>query len=297
MGNKTANKRLLFVGGDIRQLRAANRVAKHGFDVSALGFDDCSFGFESICLLDDKDEYEWNFDGIILPLPYSYDGEYINAPMSKKKIKLENIFKNLAPDGFVLAGKCDKTLKTISQKSGLELTDYFEREELQILNAIPTAEGAVQIAMEEVPYTLHSSKCLIIGNGRIGKILSNMLLGLGADVTVAARKPKDRIWAYAYGCKSASTEDLYEIIGSFDIIFNTAPSMILDHELLSATRRDTLIIDLASKPGGTDFDSARKMGIKVIWALSLPGKVAPQTAGDIIGRTILNILDELEAKK
>ena len=166
---------------------------------------------------------------------------------------------------------------------------------MQVLNAIPTAEGAIQIAMEEVKHTIHASKCLVLGNGRIGKILAKMLAGLGADVTVAARKNADRAMAMAFGLKSTSFCNLYEEIGDFDIIFNTVPSLILDADLIKKTSRNTLIIDLASRPGGVDFESARKIGTKVIWALSLPGKVAPYTAGDIIGKTILNILDELEA--
>lgn len=70
--------------------------------------------------------------------------------------------------------------------------------------------------------------------------------------------------------------------------------MILDQEHLLALSDHALIIDLASNPGGVDFDAASAMGRRVIHALSLPGKVAPITAGDMIKDTICNILEEQE---
>ena len=68
--------------------------------------------------------------------------------------------------------------------------------------------------------------------------------------------------------------------------------MIINGSMLRQLREDCLIIDLASKPGGVDFESAKRLGRNVIWALSLPGKTAPLTAGNIIRDTINNILNE-----
>ncbi|MBE5041241.1 hypothetical protein [Ructibacterium gallinarum] len=90
-----------------------------------------------------------------------------------------------------------------------------------------------------------------------------------------------------------SISSLPSYMERFNIIFNTIPAMILDFKLLSKVQENSLIIDLASRPGGVDFETARNLGRKVIWALSLPGKVAPDTAGDIMKETIVNILEEL----
>lgn len=298
MEESKAVYKVLFVGGDDRQLRAANRVAENGTQISVLGFskENTNKMPDSVSLIENIDDNKFDYTAVVLPLPYSSDGVNINAPQIKQKLPVEELLKKLPPKSCVLAGKCDSLLRKLAASRNITLIDYFDREDLQILNAVPTAEGAIQIAMQELPFTLHSSKCLIIGNGRIGKILAKMLHGIGTEVTVAARKRKDIVQAFAYGYKSISTGELYDVVGGFDVIFNTAPSLILDFDLLSRTRRDSLVIDLASKPGGVDFETARKMGIKVIWALSLPGKVAPHTAGDIIGRTIISILNELEAK-
>lgn len=139
--------------------------------------------------------------------------------------------------------------------------------------AIPTAEGAIEIAMSETPITLHLSRCLVLGYGRIGKILSKMLAGIGAKVTVEARKFADLALIEGHGYEAIHMNDLKENIGGFDVIFNTIPSMVLDEDTLKKIRKDTLVIDLASKPGGVDFEAAKQLGIRVIWALSLPGKV------------------------
>ena len=123
-----------------------------------------------------------------------------------------------------------------------------------------------------------------------------MLAGIGADVYVEARKFADLAWIDAYGYKGIHLSGLAEHIGSFDVIFNTIPTRILDEKLLGRVSPETLIVDLASKPGGVDLAAAQRLGVNVIWALSLPGKVAPKTAGNIIKDTILNMIHEMEVR-
>ncbi len=161
-------------------------------------------------------------------------------------------------------------------------------------NAVPTAEGAIKIAIEETPFSLHGSKCLVLGYGRVGKILARMLQGIGANVWVEARKYADLAMIEGHGYEPLSLNEVKNYIDEFDVIFNTVPSLILDETMLRGVRSDTLIIDLASKPGGVDFNAAKLTGIRVIWALSLPGKISPVTSGMIIKDTIMNIINELE---
>ena len=98
--------------------------------------------------------------------------------------------------------------------------------------------------------------------------------------------------AEVYGCRSIHTKDLKEYIDRYSIIINTAPAVLLDAETLERANRSSLVIDLASKPGGVDFETAAALGIRAVWLLSLPGKIAPLTAGETIGKTISNILAE-----
>ena len=160
-------------------------------------------------------------------------------------------------------------------------------------NTIPTAEGAIEIAIAETPITIHGSKSLVLGYGKIGKILAKDLFGLGAETFAMARKHADLAMIEGHGYEPLPLSSLKNRIHEFDIIFNTVPALILDDDILSNVRRDALVIDLASKPGGVDFDAAGRHGLKVIWALSLPGKIAPITSGAIIKDTIMNIISEL----
>jgi len=147
--------------------------------------------------------------------------------------------------------------------------------------------------MEELPYTLHNCKCLVTGYGRIGKILAHRLYGMGAIVSCSARQHKDIAWIKAYGYDAKNTKDLKDYIHEYTAIFNTIPGKIFTRDVLRDVRNDAIIIDLASKPGGVDFEAAKELGINVIWALSLPGKVAPATAGKILKDTIVNIINEM----
>lgn len=182
-------------------------------------------------------------------------------------------------------------MRTEIENRGLTISDYLHREEFAIYNAVPTAEGAIQLAMEELPVTINNSRCLITGYGRIGRILSRMLCSLGAHVTVAARRFSDLAWAASQGCVPVEIANLKDE-GYFDVIFNTIPALIFDRAILSGIDKNTLLIDLASRPGGVDFNAAAELQIKTIWALSLPGRVAPKTAGLIIKNTVLNMIKE-----
>lgn len=159
-------------------------------------------------------------------------------------------------------------------------------------NAPPTAEGAVQLAMEELPITLHNARVLVIGYGRLGRVLAQRLAALGAHVTVAARSYEQLAWAQVWGCATEHTSCLAPWLCSFDLVVNTVPAQVLGREELAGLKPGALVIDLASKPGGVDLEAASALGVKVIWALSLPGKVAPVSSGSYLKSTIYHIIDE-----
>ena len=145
--------------------------------------------------------------------------------------------------------------------------------------------------MEELPITISGARCLITGYGRVGQALARLLVALGANVTVAARKFSDLARAQTLVCETLEIQHL-ENAGDFDVIFNTVPVLLFSRDILQRMDRSTLLIDLASKPGGVDFTAAAELQLKTIWALSLPGRVAPKSAGFIIKNAILNMLKE-----
>ena len=280
------------IGGDLRQVKMANSLVRDGHKIKVFGFKDVEFT-DGVEICDNIQNAVKEADVIVLPLPCSLDEQTINTPFYDEKISFKDLFTKVAKNQVITGGKVSEKICTLAKVYNIYVIDYFEREELTVLNAIPTAEGAIQIAMEELPITVHGSKCLVLGFGRIGKVLGKMLLGIGALVTIEARKYEDLAWIKSYGYDGIHLNRLGEVIGNYDVIFNTIPSVILNADLLSRIKEECLVVDLASKPGGVDFEMARDMGIKTIWALSLPGKVAPNTAGDIIKDTIINIIDEL----
>ena len=287
------DKKILICGGDLRQINVANELSACGYKVDAYGFADASQLASSIKLHENHNAALDGTDIIVLPLPYSVDGRNVNMPMCAEKLDTEALLDKLNGNQVVIAGKADDRLRNISSARGIRMADYYEREELTVLNVIPTVEGALQIAMEETAITIHGSRCLVMGYGRIGKVLAKSLSALGADVTTCARSHSDLAWIKVNSVKGIPTAEIKDIIAAQDIIFNTIPSIVLDEEVLKLINSDALIIDLASKPGGVDFEKANRLGKRVIWALSLPGKIAPITAGRIISDTIINLIDEL----
>ncbi len=278
------------IGGDLRCAYLAGLLASDGFKVITSGFDStdlppcvtgCTNPAQAISLA----------DFIILPMPVSTDGTTLNAPFSRTRISLDQVLNAIRPSQQLVGGAITQEVRTEIESRGLKISDYLHREELAIYNAVPTAEGAIQLAMEELPITINGSRCLITGYGRVGRALSRLLIALGANVTVAARRFSDLAWADTQGCTPVELTHFTDA-GCFDVIFNTIPSLIFNRGVLSTLDKNTLLIDLASRPGGVDFNAAAELQIKTIWALSLPGRVAPKTAGQIIKNTILNMIKE-----
>ncbi|NLI57980.1 MAG: dipicolinate synthase subunit DpsA [Clostridium sp.] len=286
-------KRYGVLGGDLRSVKLAELIKKQGDDVNIYGFGkiECDISCKEILKLDDLIK---NTDIIIGPLPCSYDNETFNAPYHFEKIYIKEVFEKINKKQLFIAGKLSKEIVSIANSKDIKFFDLLKREEMAVLNAIPTAEGAIQIAMEEMPVTIHGSKALVLGFGRVGKTLAKMLDGIGAKTFVAVRKYSDIAWIKSYGYNAVPLNELGEHIENADVIFNSIPHLILGGDMLNRIRKDCLIIDLASKPGGVDFEKAKEYGIKTKWALSLPGKVAPLTAAGILKDTINNIISEQE---
>ena len=281
-------KSISVIGGDLRQLTLAELLSADGYEVSVSGFGRDSVSGRYRTENDLKRASE--ADIIILPMPVVQSKGLLNAPFSDTPIALSEIAESVKSTALILGGRIGED--TYSLFESCKCIDYYEREELMIKNAVPTAEGAIEIAITETPVTLAKSRCLIIGYGRIGKVLSRLLYGMGADVTVSARRYSDLAWIEVNGYTAVHNKDIIKSADSYDVIFNTAPALILDEAVLAKINPDSIVIDLASKPGGVDFQKAKDLGLKVIWALSLPGKTAPLTSGKIIKETVSNILYE-----
>lgn len=287
-------KKISIIGGDLRIVKLAEMLAKDEFELYTYAIDKAESlkKIKNIIQCDTIEETIKNGDIIVGSIPLSSNNLEVNTPFSDKTVSLQELAEKIKGKTFI-AGNIKKDFLDLAKDSNTKIIDLLDREELVVLNTISTAEGAIQIAMEETTMTIHESNVLVLGFGRVGKILANMLKGIGANVFCEARKNVDLAWIKAYGYEPIRLNELENSLGKFNIIINTIPSIILEEKQLEKVNKDCLIIDLASNPGGIDRNSAKKLGIKTIWALSLPGKVAPLTSAEFIKDTIYNILKEM----
>lgn len=288
------HKILTLLGGDSRQFSLAARLARAGFSVRCFGMPPEHFGPE-ITVYTDWQTAIADATAVILPLPASPDGVRVNLPLAPaiEPPLFEELFDGLSPGSLLIGGKFTPAIKARAEEKGVFLFDYFDSERLQEKNALPTAEGAISILMREVPRTVAGLPVAVTGFGRVARAVVRLLLAMGAEVTVAARKREALSEAADWGCHTVPIVDgtsLLALTHGQSVIVNTVPHWIFSREILKEMPRGTLLLDLASAPGGIDAAAATAYGLRVIWALSLPGKYAPATAGEIIADTLLEEL-------
>lgn len=275
------------VGGDVRQAYLGELLAADGAHVQAVGLERCSTALEHA---GDPRELFAQTDVVLLPMPVMGGHGRLNAPLANAPYRLADVLDNIPAGKPVFGGSVPKMVTDMAARRGLVVCDYLQRGELALLNAIPTAEGAIQIAMEELPVTIHSLPVLVIGAGRVGSALAPRLRGLGAKVTVSARSYTDFARIHSSGCACLDTRQLVGHMRSFALVINTVPSPVLTRAVLADCCSDVLILDLASGSGGVAEDAQELR--RIVHALSLPGRVAPRSAAAAIHDTVCHMLEE-----
>lgn len=287
------------IGGDARQIEVIRKLSELDARISLIGYEQLDHSFtgavkEKITEINFKE-----IDAIILPVAgTSTDGE-VDTIFSNEQIKLTE--KNLTDTPLhciVYSGITNEYLTKITTNANRKLELLFDRNDVAIYNSIPTVEGVLMLVIQNTDYTIHSSKTVVLGLGRNGMTISRVFSSLGAKVKVGARKTEHIARIEEMGLDSFHLEELEKNIKDADIVINTIPHLIVTADVISKMPHHTLIIDIASKPGGTDFRYAEKRGIKAILTPSLPGIVAPKTAGQILANVLLELMvDDLLIRK
>lgn len=282
-------EKVLVMGGDSRQYYVAEALQKNGYCVCCYGVPVKEKGKLEIVKTNALKRQMGEADIIVLPIPVSVDGKTIKQETNDDVALLSELYENLREGQKLYGGLLSEQLMKACEDKGTILYDLMKDESVAIGNAVATAEGAVAEAMLLGEETLHGKECLVIGYGKCGSVLADKLKGLQAKVTVMARNPVSRTKARAMGY---DVREMFERGGEqtekYTYVFNTVPMLVLTEQVLSRFEHHVIIIDIASKPGGTDFDYCRYVGIKAKLSLGLPGKYAPKTSGEILAEAILS---------
>lgn len=284
---------IVVIGGDARQLEIIRKLTELDAKLSLIGFEQLDQAFTG-AVKEKIDEVDLdNKDAIILPVPgTSLDGQ-IETIFSNEKVFLRREMLLETPKHCtVYSGISNSYLDSITKLANRHLVNLFERDDVAIYNSIPTVEGTIMMAIQHTDITIHGSSIAVLGLGRVGMSIARTFAALGAKVKVGARRSKHLARITEMALTPFHLDDLQNQVKDVDICINTVPDLILTASVISKMPVHTLIIDLASKPGGTDFRYAEKRGVKALLAPGLPGIVAPKTAGQILANVLSQLIKE-----
>ncbi|RXT15169.1 dipicolinate synthase subunit DpsA [Ammoniphilus sp. CFH 90114] len=287
-----------FIGGDARQLEVIKKFIELDASVTLIGFDNLESNFIGATKKELSLDVLQETDALILPIVGTDDEGVVESIFCSKPVQLtDKHFEVMNKNMVIYTGMAKPFLRDHSQAYQLQLVEILDRDDVAIYNSIPTVEGALMMAIQNTDITIHGSTCIVLGLGRVGISMARALHALGAHVRVGARKPEHLARIYEMGLSPFELDDLAEQVDDVDIVYNTIPKMVVTPQIIARMPHHTLIIDLASKPGGVDFRYAEKRGIKALLAPGLPGIVAPKTAGQIIAKTLSRLVSEQMADR
>lgn len=274
------------IGGDLRQVYMAQILAEQGYRVCVYGLckeisqdmqTNVKSGEPILCEKSMADAVQKS--GIIIaPIPMTKNKKDLNNQAGKDDLGLNELAEALKEGQYFFAGCIPDGFQDKAADNGVVCCDFMKKEELAIYNSIATAEGAIAEAIQKSPLNLHRSECLVLGYGKCGKTLAAYLKGMFCRVTVCARRPDVRSEASILADEVISFDDIPDNLKQYSFIFNTIPNMIMDRSLLMSVKKQAIIIDIASAPGGVDFTAAKELGIPAWLCPGLPGKYAPESS-------------------
>lgn len=288
------NMHVAIIGGDARQLEVIRKLIELDARLSLIGFDQLDHGFTGASK-ERIDEIDFSdIDAIILPVSGTNGEGEVETIFSNETVMLSEEILSKTPEHCVVySGISNSFLTGIVEKSNRKLVQLFERDDVAIYNSIPTVEGTIMMVIQHTDITIHNSNVIVLGLGRVGMSVARSFSALGANVKVGARKTEHIARITEMGLTPFHLNDLEKEVNDIDVCINTIPHLVVTASVISKMPVHTLIIDLASKPGGTDFRYAEKRGIKALLAPGLPGIVAPKTAGQIVANVLSQLLLEL----
>lgn len=287
-----AGLRAAVIGGDARELEIIRLMRLEGMDVKAIGLPAAA---EAVLGRPQERTVGDATDGcqaLILPIPGQAVDDAIFAPAWHERIYVRSEdLRRAAKPALMVMGWASETLKKDLEDAGIRLREYEKDDELMILRSRAIAEGALKIIIENTDVTIHRADVFLLGFGRVAMTMLEVLSALGAHVTLVARNPAQLARGWEMGAEPLELANLSGSIGQARIIINTVPVRLLDAEMIKLTAPSALLIDMSAPPGGIDFEAAKALGRKGVWARGL-GSRAPVTVGASQWKGVRKILVE-----
>jgi dipicolinate synthase subunit A len=175
-------------------------------------------------------------------------------------------------------GTASDELRSVATQVGVDIHEYESDQELMLLRTPAVIEGAIRLAVDNTDVTIHRARVAVVGYGSIASNLARTLIGLGAQVHVAARNPVQRAAAYAVGALPVPLGELRALAPNLQMLFSAVPARVVDRDVLEQLPRGSLVMDLAAPPGSVDLAAAEELGHRAVWARG-QGRRAPVTVG------------------
>lgn len=283
--------KIAVIGGDARQLEIVRKLTEQQAILSLIGFEQLDHAFNG-ATKEKIDNVDFSkIDAIILPVKGTDLNGQVDTIFSNEKVFLTKEILEKTPEHCtVYSGITNEYLNLLIKETNRQLIQLFNRDDVAILNSIPTVEGTIMMAIQHTDTTIHGSKVIVLGLGRVGMSVARTFHALGAKVKVAANQSEHIARIIEMGLTPVHLDDLQIAVEDIDICINTIPHLVVTSDVIEKMPLHTLVLDLASKPGGTDFQYAEKRGVKALLAPSLPGIVAPKTAGNILADVLAQLL-------
>ncbi len=279
------------IGGDARQIEVIKKLSELDAKILLVGFDQLGASFPGAMKEDTCDIVASDIDAIVLPVSGVQQDGKVEAIFSSNDVFIDETFLSQTKESTVIySGIGTDYLIGLARKTNRRLVALMDRDDVAIYNSVPTAEGVVMLAMQNTDNTIHGSTIAVLGLGRCGISLARLFHGMGAQVKVGVRKSEHLARVYEMGLTPFHLNQLEKEVSDVDICVNTIPALVVTSSVIAKMPLHTFVIDIATKPGGTDFRFAEKRGINAILAPGLPGIVAPKTAGKILANVLTQLL-------
>lgn len=276
------------LGGDLRQVYMANLLIEDGFSVIAYGVQP-ELLHKACEGADSLEHLVKSAKVIAAPIPFTKNKTHIFSNVLKDDLTVEKLCRKMKKEHCFFAGNIPAELTAECKEKGNFYYDFMKNEELAMYNAIATAEGTILEAIRHHPVNLHKSQGLILGYGTCAKVLAEKLKGLSVDVIICARSATARMEAKAFGYKTTDFTELPDVLSGVEFIFNTVPAMVMPREVLRYVKQSSIIIDIASMPGGVDKEAVKEFGLHEEHCLALPGIYAPKSSAEYLKEVMLSV--------